>query len=87
MTMRTETKIGLTFGQIIAVISLAASMVTGYISLKTDIAVLKNEGVNVTERITRHEQSNKEDLRTIVIDVKESLKEIKSDIKEIKENQ
>lgn len=84
MTLKQDTKIGLTFGQIISIISLSIMMIGGFVNLKTDISGLQLKSDYSIERMNKHEESNKEDLRAIVIDVKESLKEIKQDIKSIK---
>lgn len=80
-----ETKIGLNFGQILAVLSLLASMIGGYAALKSDIAILQVESKNSKEWCIRHENANKEDMRVIVLDIKDALREIKQDLKEIKD--
>lgn len=83
--LQKETKIGMTFGQIIAVISLLITMLGGWTNIKMDMAVMQNEQHNSKEWSTRHENQNKEDMRTLVLDVKESLREIKEDVKALKD--
>lgn len=53
--LNAETKIGLTFGQIIGGLILFASILSGYSDVKTDIAKLQQKNVELELRISKSE--------------------------------
>lgn len=72
--LATETIIGLTFGQILAVIGLVIAMIKSYTSLVSRIAVLE------TSR-TDHENKHKDDKEALSL----TLTELKTNINSMKE--
>ena len=89
MTLTAQTRIGLTFGQIFAVVSVVVMLVLGYANLQIRMSIYEQKQLEMQSRITSNEKNielvrteNREDHKTLIIKMDElilmSQKEFKS---------
>jgi len=58
MALNSQTRIGLTFGQVIALIGIAGGLIAPYTDLNIRIARLEENKIQVENRITKAESAN-----------------------------
>lgn len=73
MTLNAQTKVGLTFGQIFAIIAVVASFIMGYANLQIRMSSYEQKQIELQARMTNNEtqtelvrKENREEHRTMI---------------------
>ena len=69
--LQKETKIGLTYGQIIATVSLLLIMFGGFVNIKMDIAVLFQRVNTGEQQLNAHKDENYKEINKLYIENRE----------------